>query len=158
MKRVSHAAMMIAGTVVACFAGLAVLAGVGGIPARLASASATSDSAPRLVAGSQDLGWVSLTVHGAGATPVIVSELVGAGRRTIASVTPQAGRADLRHAARWLCGRRERRFVASATVAGVTSQAPATITTPSCAQRLRTVVTPAQIRPGARASVHVSDA
>jgi hypothetical protein len=69
-----------------------------------------------------------------------------------------AGAGELARAARWSCTRRSRTFTAtSAHADGSVQTATATITTPSCARRLETIVVPAQVRPGQSATVRVSD-
>ena len=149
-----------------------IAAALAAILAALAAATGSIAGAPdparaqqqrqqlRLTASSSDRGWVTLTVAGGvdGAT-VEVAEQIGARRSPIASLSLRGGVAELRRAARWSCDRRERRFVATAAGpdGAAIDTATASITTPSCAKRLRATVVPAQVRPGGLAAVRITD-
>jgi hypothetical protein len=69
------------------------------------------------------------------------------------------GAGERRHLARWRCSPRKRHFVA--TLRGPADQPPrtatVTITTPSCAHRLRLIVVPARVRPGKSVTVRLAD-
>jgi lysophospholipase L1-like esterase len=110
-----------------------------------------ADETLRLTVAGDEVGWLSLAVHGPRDGRVDVRE-PGGGART--RLTLRSGAAELRHAARWRCDRRARRFVATGP-GGQT--ATATVVTPSCAGRLRMIVVPASVRPGEAVNVGVSD-
>jgi hypothetical protein len=136
---------------VACAAVIACLAaGTGRAPA--------SDAAEtlRLTAAAAETGWISLAVRGPDRGAVVVRELTGAPGTTIARLTLRDGAAEQPRVVRWRCERRRRRFAATLRGSGA-RLAPATIVTPSCADRLRMIVVPAHVRPGRTATVRVTD-
>jgi hypothetical protein len=134
--------------------GAALLAAV--VLALAPTRASPADATLKLTVTSDETGWLSLVVRGARDGPVVLRELIDGGSRAIANVTLRDGAAERGRATRWRCRRRTRRFEARAPgPAGPT--ATATITTPSCADRLRMIVVPARVRPGQEVSVRVSD-
>ncbi len=133
------------------------LAGVAALAVAIAPArgSAGGDSV-RLTASGDELGWISLVVRGPDDARVELRELQGAGSARIAILTLRSGSSERPRAARWRCDRRTRRFTVRTLGADVKTAA-ATITTPSCEDRLRMIVVPGHVRPGQAVSVRVSD-
>ncbi len=150
----------------ACRAVAAIVAGLAGAAAPVAGALAPAPAPQpllRLSAAGGETGWISLTVSGPDGATVDVAEQVGARRRPVRRLALDGATAELRHAARWRCERRERHFVATATATadaagGRIEAATASVTTPSCAHRLRVAVVPEQVRPGGAAVVRIADA
>jgi hypothetical protein len=135
---------------------IAVIAAVAA-PGGRAPASAAGPTLS-LTAGSDDTGWVALTVHGPPGGSATLTEQVGGRTLPVARLALPAGTGRIAHAAPWRCRRRARRFTATTDDAGATTRtAVTTITTPSCAHRLRLIVAPAAVRPGGAANVRVSD-
>ncbi len=131
--------------------GLAVLAALAPV---IAPARGSAPGEPlRLTVAADEIGWISVAVRGPRDGPVVVREISGA---NVARLTLRGGTAERRRAVRWRCERRTRRL--EATMAGPGGEtASATITTPSCADRLRMIVVPARVRPGQAVRVSVTD-
>jgi hypothetical protein len=121
--------------------------------------TASADDPPlRLTATTDELGWVSFAVSGPGHGSVVVRERTGSRTWTVARLSLRDGEATRAHAVRWRCVRRTRRFTATLRGPGDRSERKqATVSTPSCAGRLRMIVLPARVRPGHDASVRVAD-
>jgi len=138
---------------------VAVIVAVAGLTTGvLAPGAAAAGETFVLTAGRQDPGWVAFAARGADGAAVTVHERLDGRLRVVARLSLRGGHAEPRHGVRWRCGLRTRRFVATATGAGGEAQtSAASITTPSCAQRLRLTVLPAQVRTGEQALVRVSD-
>jgi hypothetical protein len=112
-----------------------------------------------LSARSDAPGRITLAVSDPGGTTVDVGEQVAGRTAPIGRIAVAGGTGRLATAVAWRCDRRTRRFTATSTHAdGSVATAIATITTPSCARRLQTIVSPAQVRPGQAAVVRVTDA
>jgi lysophospholipase L1-like esterase len=122
--------------------------------ALLPAPASSADATLRLTVAGDEVGWLSFAVHGPRDGRVGVRELTRRGVGVIARLTLRSGKAELRRAARWRCERRTRRFEATGPGG---DRAIATITTPSCADRLRLIVVPASVRPGETASASISD-
>ncbi|MEA2269991.1 MAG: uncharacterized protein QOC64_2601 [Solirubrobacteraceae bacterium] len=123
----------------------------------VAAGSGSAAEPLTLTAGTGDSGWISLALGEATATPVVVRELIGDRRAFVTRIEPGTGDRR-RHALRWRCERRVRRFVATAPDPGGGVRATTTtIRTPSCARRLQAIVAPARLRPGQVANVRVFD-
>jgi hypothetical protein len=136
---------------------LGLIAALGSAVART-PASAT-DATLRLTLNGAEPGWIATTVSGPDGGVVDVRELAGDRSISVGRMTLSGGRAVLRRATPWRCDPRSRRLVATLrTAAGAAPQtSAATITTPSCASRLRRIVVPAHVAPGHTATVRVTD-
>jgi hypothetical protein len=134
--------------------------------AAIAVFASLADRAPASAAGLMTLsarsdapGRITLAVSDPGGTAVEVSEQVAGRAAALGHIAVANGAGRLAAAVAWRCDRRTRRFTATSTHAdGSVASAVTTITTPSCARRLHTIVVPAQLRPGQSAVVRISDA
>jgi hypothetical protein len=135
-------------------AGLVVLAGLA--PAVAGSPASAVDERLQLTAGSDEAGWISLAVRAPGGGPVQLREVIAGRGGTVVRLALRDGQGERPRVARWRCDRRTRHFVATTNDPG-DGAATATITTPSCANRLRMIVVPARLRPGQAAGVRISD-
>jgi len=138
-----------------------VLAGVAAAgclwPASGASLAFADRAGLTLTATANETGWIALAAGGPADGIVDVHELVDGGEAPVAMLSLGDGRETRAHAARWRCAARERRFVARLRGDDAAQPVAAAITTPSCADRLRLIVVPGQLRPGASATVRVAD-
>lgn len=120
--------------------------------------ASAEDPGMRLTATTDQLGWISLAVSGPSRGSVVVRELTGPRASTVVRLSLRNGAAGRTHAVRWRCARRTRRFTATLGGPGDRSEPTrATVTTPSCAGRLRMIVVPSRVRPGHDVSVRVTD-
>src|SRR4051812_38042560 len=121
----------------------------------LLAVAPASAQALTLKASRPETGWIRLAVADAGAaTHVAIDEQTPSGTEPVGDFTPTGGEAVIRHAADWRCDRRDRVFIATASLPdGTTQTAKTTLRTPSCRKRLGFS---ARRRHG-RITVHVTD-
>ena len=113
-----------------------------------------------ITATTATAGCIGLTVHGATAPSVTITELIpGAPDGSPLSVLDtQGGTASLHPGLTWLCDRSTRTFIATETLPDGTQQSASTsVTTPSCAARLSAHILPMRLHRGYPATVSVSD-
>jgi lysophospholipase L1-like esterase len=111
----------------------------------------------QLTAGSAVPGWVRLAVRGRPGATVALREQVRRGSRLVGRLTLAAPAAEVRRAARWECGRRERRFTATIRGPNGVQRAVAAVRTPSCRSRLRMAVIPSRVGAGRATTVRLAD-
>jgi hypothetical protein len=129
-------------------------------PAR-AVGSPPADTAPfALSASTRQVGCIELSVTGAAAATVGISEVPtgSTGATLIANVSTSEGVASLERGVPWLCTRLSRTFQATETLADGSEQAATTtVTTPSCAQRLSVSIPSTRLHRGYPVTISVAD-
>ncbi len=117
-----------------------------------AQAPASAQASERLTLGAdrRELGWVGLRLHAPPGLQVTIREASGP---RIARLTAASLDTHLRRAARWVCERRVRRFVATGSDG---QRAEDTVRTPGCGRRLA-LVAPARAAMGAEVSMRIVD-
>jgi hypothetical protein len=124
-------------------------------------AVSTPTGAFALSASTEQVGCIQLTVTGASSAPIAITEVVQAPTPTptaIATLLPAAGQAAAADGLQWLCDRTERTFQASEALADGSQQtAMASVSTPSCANRLAVDVAPGRLHRGYPATLEIHD-
>lgn len=126
----------------------------------LAPAQASSSGALTLSASTATVGCIELTVRGALASSVTLTELIS-GVPTgapVGELDTSGGTASLATGLMWLCDRPTREFQVAETLPdGTTQSASTSASTPSCTTRLAARVLPMRLHRGYPATVAVVD-
>jgi hypothetical protein len=118
----------------------------------------TAEGEPLAISATSKEGCIQLSVRGASATSISISELLPGASTPIANLPTQSGDASLLNGVPWRCDRLTRTFQATETLPDGSEQSASTsVTTPSCATRLRASLPPTRLHLGYPATVELTD-
>jgi GDSL-like Lipase/Acylhydrolase family len=105
-------------------------------------------------------GCIEITVSGAATAPITLTETSTSSSLStpVGSLTPVAGQASLVGGLEWSCEHTERTFQSTEELpGGGTQTATASVTTPSCANRLTVTIAPNRLHRGYPAAIAIRD-